>query len=116
MTLRPLLFAASILAVTALTVGGPASAEQRTAYLNVCQELVNQARAYEARANQHNQLAKGYQMHIENMAKQTKTPATMSAMDSFFAQYDENRALEKKFRELFREASEGAKNCMKSAE
>lgn len=89
---------------------------ERTQFLVVCQELLNQARAYEARSTQHNRIAKVLMQQIETMARQPKSEATIAAMDQLFAQYDENRALENKFRELFRQASEEAKRCMKSTD
>ncbi len=88
----------------------------RTLYLTVCQELVNQARSYEARANQHGQVAKSYQMQIENLAKSPVNQGTVTAMDSLFAQYDQNRALERKFQQMFRDATAEADRCMKSAQ
>ena len=75
--------------------------------------MVSQARAYDARASQHNNVAKGYQMQIENLAKLPKNQTTVSAMDSLFAQYDQNRLLEIKFRELYRQTSAEAERCMK---
>lgn len=87
---------------------------ERTWYLSVCQELVSSASAYQARAEAHDRIAKSYKMQIENMAKLEKTQATISAMDNIFAQYDQNRKMESKFRELYRQATEDAKQCMKS--
>ncbi len=107
-----------ILAVAALlTIAaiGPAYSD-RTAYLVVCQELVNRARAYEARANQANQTAKGLMAQIENLAKYPKNQSTVSGMDTLFAQYDENRAMEQKFRELYRQAQDEAKQCMQQVQ
>ncbi len=89
---------------------------QRSTYLNVCQELVSSARQYEERAAQHNMAAKNIQMQIENMAKLSKNPGTSSVMDMLWNQYNQQRVLESKFRELFRQANEQANNCMKSAE
>lgn len=87
---------------------------ERTWYLSVCQELVSSARAYEARAESHNQIAKSYMLQIQNMAQQPKNQATIQAMDNLFAQYDQNRKMEQKFRELYRQATDEAKQCMKS--
>ena len=88
----------------------------RTNVLGVCQELMSQARTYEARAVYHGQICKALMQQIDNMARQPKSPATIAAMDQYFAQYDENRSLEGKFRELSRQATEEAKQCMKSVE
>jgi len=115
MNLKSALTIVALLSVLIVFSSSPARCE-KTMYLNVCQELVNQARAYEARANYHNQMCKAYMLHIENLAKLAKNSATSQAMDSFFSQYDQNRELESKFRELYRQASEEAKRCMKSAE
>jgi thiol-disulfide isomerase/thioredoxin len=88
----------------------------RTNFLSVCQELMNQARTYEARASYHGQVCKALMQQIENVAKQPKNDATIAAIDQYFAQYDENRSLEQKFRELYMQATEDAKQCMKSAD
>ena len=107
-----------ILALVALLIIatiGPAYGD-RTVYLVVCQELVNRARAYEARANQANQTAKGLVAQIENLAKYPKNQSTVSGMDALFAQYDENRAMEQKFRELYRQAQDEAKQCMQQVQ
>jgi hypothetical protein len=85
-------------------------------YLNLCQELVNSARSYEARASYHGRMAKTIQMQIEGMARLPKSDLTSQQIDTFFSQYDENRVMEAKYRELFRQANEEAKKCMKSAE
>ncbi len=109
---------AIILALVALMVisaTGPAYGD-RTTYLVVCQEIVNRARAYEARANQANQVAKALMAQIENLAKYPKNQSTVSGMDSLFSQYDENRAMEQKFRELYRQAQDEAKQCMQQAQ
>lgn len=105
----------SLAIVTFLFVAAatPVTAVERTMYLNVCQELVTQARAYEARATQHNSIAKAFQMQIENLAKMPKTQSTVTTMDSLFSQYDQNRLLEIKFRELYRQTSDEAERCMK---
>jgi hypothetical protein len=82
--------------------------------LNVCQELVNNARGYESRATWHNRVAQGLMQQIDNMAKQPKNPGTIQAMDNLFQQYDQNRQMENKMRQLFRQFSEQAEQCMKS--
>ncbi len=94
---------------------GPAYGD-RTGYLTVCQELVNRARTYEARANYSNQVAKALMAQIEALAKYPKNQATASGMDSLFSQYDENRAMEQKFRELYRQAQSEANQCMQQAQ
>jgi len=109
---------AIILALVALMVIsaiGPAYGDRST-YLVVCQELVNRARAYEARANQANQVAKALMAQIENLAKYPKNQSTVNGMDSLFSQYDENRAMEQKFRELYRQAQDEAKQCMQQVQ
>jgi hypothetical protein len=109
---------AIILALVALMVIsaiGPAYGD-RSQYLVVCQELVNRARAYEARANQANYVAKALMSQIENLAKYPKNQATVNGMDSLFAQYDEHRAMEQKFRELYRQAQDEAKQCMQQVQ
>jgi len=109
---KPLIIAVTICSLLLILAAGPAYPD-RTLYLTVCQELVNQARAYEARASFHNNVAKAYQMQIENLAKMPKNQVTISQMDSLFSQYDQNRLLEIKFRELYRQGSEEADRCMK---
>jgi hypothetical protein len=89
---------------------------ERTMYLNLCQEIVNSARSYEARATFHARVAKNVQMQIETMAKLPKDQAQSTAIDNLFTQYDENRVLESKYRELYRQTSDEAKQCMKTAE
>lgn len=98
------------------TLGAGPATSGRTQFLSVCQELMNQARSNEARATYHSQVCTSLKQQIDAMARQPKNPATISAIDSMFAQYDENRALESKFRELYRQATEDAKQCMKNAE
>jgi hypothetical protein len=51
---------------------------------------------------------------IENTAKQEKTEHTMAAMDHLFQQYDQHRAMERKYRELYKKAADQAKQCMRS--
>ena len=41
-----------------------------------------------------------------------KNQNTISAMDSLYAQYDQNRLLEIKFKELYRQATDEAQRCM----
>lgn len=109
---RSLIISLAICSLLLMLAAGPAYPD-RTLYLTVCQELVNQARSYEARAGFHNSVAKSYQMQIENLAKMPKNQGTISQMDTFFAQYDQNRLLELKMRELYRQATEEADRCMK---
>jgi hypothetical protein len=94
----------------------PVAAGERTMFLNLCQELVNSARSYEARASHHQRTAKNLQAQIENMARLPNNQATNQAIDTLFSQYDENRVMEAKFRELYRQSTEEAKKCMKSAD
>jgi len=110
--------AATLLAFFILitTVFVPSAMSGRTNFLSVCQELMNQARTYEARASYHGQVCKALMQQIETVARQPKNDATISAIDQYFAQYDENRSLEHKFRELYKQATEDAKQCMKSAD
>ncbi len=107
--------AITLLASIIIANGAPAFCE-RTIYLNVCQELVNSARSYEARASHHARMAKVVQTQIELFAKLPKDVNTSQAIDQLFSQYDENRVLEAKFRDLYKQTSEEAKKCMKSAE
>ena len=99
-----------------VTLGAEPASSGRTQFLSVCQEIMNQARSNEARATYHNQVCTSLKQQIDNMARQPKNPGTISAIDNLFAQYDENRALESKFRELYRQATDEAKQCMKNAE
>ncbi|HMK34670.1 MAG TPA: hypothetical protein VK463_06370 [Desulfomonilaceae bacterium] len=112
MNLRSALIIIAVLSMLLLVHVGPASCET-VASLNVCQELVNSARNYEARATYHNQISKSLQMQIENFSKLPKTQSTALAIDQLFNQYDENRMLEQKFRDLYRQAADQAKSCMK---
>lgn len=82
--------------------------------LNVCQELVNNARAYESRATWHNRVAQGLMQQIQNMAQLPKNQGTIQAMDNLFQQYDQNRQMENQMRQLFRQLSEQAQQCMKT--
>ncbi len=82
--------------------------------LNMCQELVNNARNYESRATWHNRVCKNLMQQIENMSKQPKNSGTSQALETLFQQYDQNREMENKFRQLFRQTSEEAERCMKS--
>lgn len=115
MSLKSPLIALTVFSLLLLSAAGPAVGS-RTVYLGLCQELVNQARAYEARANYHNQIAKSLTTIIEAQSKLPKTNGTIQVLDSLFNQYDEHRELERKFRELFRKASSEADQCMKNAE
>lgn len=115
MSLKQSLIIATALCALLIAATGPAFAE-RTMYLNVCQELVNQARSYEARAAAHGRIAKSLMSQIESLAKLPKNQGTMAAMDNLFAQYDENRALESKFRGLYKQATSESEQCMKSAD
>jgi hypothetical protein len=103
------------LALILVTTAGPAFC-QRTLFLGLCQELVNTARSYEARANFHHQVSRTLMVQIENQAKLPKNNVTIATMDNLFAQYDENRALERKYRELYRKTTSEADGCMKGAQ
>lgn len=102
--------------ISAVVMGTNTAFSERTMYLSVCQELVSTARAYEARAEAHNRLAKAYMLQIQSLAKFPNNQGTSIAMDSLFAQYDQNRKMESKFRELYRETTERANNCMRSVD
>jgi len=115
MNLKFALNVLAILSLLLLSATGPVHCE-RTLSLSLCQELVSSARNYEARSAYHNRVAKAYMGQIENMAKQPKNQGTIAAMDSLFAQYDENRVLEHKFMDLYRQISDEANKCMKSIE
>lgn len=113
MNLRSSIIVFTLLSLSVLCATNPGYCE-RTWYLSVCQELVSSARAYEARAEAHNKIARSFMLQIENMAQLPKNQGTIAAMDNLFAQYDQNRKMEHKFRELYRQATEEAKQCMKS--
>ncbi len=113
MNLRSSFIVFTFLFLNLLWPANPAYCD-RTWYLSVCQELVSSARAYQARAEAHDRIAKSYKLQIENMAKLEKTQATITAMDNLFAQYDQNRKMEAKFRELYRQITEEAQQCMSS--
>lgn len=98
-----------------LSTAGPGHS-QRTMYLNLCQELVSTARSYESRANYHSRAAGNLMIKIESYAKLPKNQSTIQAVDNLFSQYDENRALERKYRELYRKVAAEADGCMKDAE
>lgn len=115
MSLRAPFIVATLLAVLTVIASGPAYCE-RTVYLSVCQELVNQARTYEARATAHGRIAKSLMAQIQSVAALPKSQATMASMDALFAQYDENRALEGKFQSMYRQATEESDKCMKTAQ
>jgi hypothetical protein len=114
MSLRTACVIALSLSLLILAGTGPAYC-QTTAVLSVCQELVSSARAYEARSTAHNRIAKSLMAQIESLAKLPKSDGTIAAMDSLFSQYDENRALENKFRTLYRQSTDESERCMKSA-
>lgn len=108
-------FVSSLMIAIVVAAAGPAPC-QSTSMLNVCQELVSSARSYEARAAGHSRIAKALMAQIESMAKLSKSEAQVAAMDNLFAQYDENRALENKFRSLYRQAAEESERCMKASQ
>jgi hypothetical protein len=99
-----------------ILAASPAFSNDRSSYLNVCQELVSSARTYEARSAHHGRVAKQLQSQIEGLSRGPRNDNTGQIIDNLFAQYDENRQLESKFRDLFRQSSDEAKKCMKSAE
>lgn len=99
-----------------IVMGATTAFSERTAYLSVCHELVSMARAYEARAEAHNNLAKAYMVQIQNLAKFPKNEGTIQTMDTLFSQYDQNRKLESKFRGLYRETAQEAQKCMDSVD
>ena len=88
----------------------------RTMFLSMCQELVNTARSYEARAAHHKRVAKNIMSQIESQAQLPKTPASIQNIDNLFAQYDEHRAVESKLRELYRKWAAEADKCMQSVQ
>ena len=53
--------------------------------LNMCQELVNNARNYESRATWHNRVCKNLMQQIENMSKQPKNSGTSQALETLFS-------------------------------
>jgi hypothetical protein len=106
----------ALVSLLLILITGPAYCEPRTAYLVACQQLVSTARGYEAQASAHGQIAKNLQMQIENVSKFPKSQGQALGIDTLFSQYDQNRALEQKYRELYREAADQAKSCMKAAE
>jgi hypothetical protein len=112
MNLKSVLVIISVVSMLLILNSGSAQCQSASS-LNVCQELVSSARSYEARATYHNQIAKSLQIQIENVSKLPKNQGTILTMDQLFAQYDENRALESKFRDLSRKATDDAKGCMK---
>jgi hypothetical protein len=112
MNLKFVLVIFSVVSVTLILTAGSARC-QSVSSLNICQELVSSARSYQARADYHSQVAKNLQMQIQNVAKLPKNQGTEMMMDNLFTQYDENRALEKKFQNLSRKASDDARGCMK---
>ena len=115
MSLKTVFVVTALLSFFIVTATGPAYC-QATAVLNVCQELVNAARSYEARSSAHGRIAKALSVQIQSLSRQSKSEATMAAIENLFTQYDENRTLENKFRTLYRQASEESERCMKSAQ
>ena len=106
------------LSIAALLIipAGTSWAAEKTLHLNLCQELVNQARSYETRAASHSSVAKTIRQQIEVHSAQAKTPGMMAVIDNLFAQYHEHRAMENECRDLARKTSEDARKCMKEAE
>ncbi|MGC8657833.1 MAG: hypothetical protein ACP5U1_02060 [Desulfomonilaceae bacterium] len=82
--------------------------------LNVCQELINNARSYESRATWHTQVAQGLKQQIENMSKQPQTAGVLQTIDTLFQQYDQNRQLASQMTQLYKQYSDQAQQCMKS--
>ena len=115
MSLKTVFVVIALLSFLVVAGIGPAYC-QATAVLNVCQELVNSARSYEARATAHGRIAKALSVQIQNLSRQSKSEATMAAIENLFSQYDENRTLENKFRTLYRQATEESERCMKNAQ
>ena len=105
-----------LIAALLILAAGTSRAAEKTLQLNLCQELVNQARNYESRAASHASVAKTIRQQIEVHSAQAKTPGMMTIIDSLFAQYDEHRSMENQCRELARKNSEDARKCMKEAE
>jgi hypothetical protein len=114
MSLRTVFAIVTFLSLLVIAGTGPAYC-QSAGVLNVCQELVSSARSYEARSTAHGRIAKSLMAQIESMAKLPKNDGTIAAMESLFSQYDENRALENKFRTLYRQATDESDRCLKSA-
>ncbi len=104
-----------LLSMTLIPLGGTAQAGNDM-MLGLCQELMSKARSYEARAASHARSAKMLMGYIENTAKQPNNQGTNAAVDNYFAQYDQHRAMETKFMDLYRKTAEQAKQCMKSVE
>ncbi len=111
--IRSVFFVIALMSILLITGPGQVFSDSGMA-LNVCQELVNNARAYENRATWHNRVCKNLMQQIENMSKLPKNAGTSQALDSLFQQYDQNREMENKLRLLFRQTSEEAERCMKS--
>jgi hypothetical protein len=102
----------TFLAVTVL--GSHSVYSDNTMAMNSCQEILNYARSYESRATWHNQVAKGLMQQIQNLASMPKNSNTLQAIENLFQQYDQNRQMETQMRQLFRQYSEQAQQCMKS--
>jgi hypothetical protein len=115
MNLKFALIVLAIVSALLLSVTAPVHCD-RTLSLTLCQELLASARNYEARSAYHNRVAKALMLQIQALAKQASNAGTSSAMDSLFSQYDQNRVLEQKFLDLYRQVSDEANNCMKSAQ
>ena len=111
-------FALVFIALFSLTLifTGPPAFSENTMLLGLCQELVNQARSYEARATGHSRTAKNIMVQIENTAQWPKNQGTSDALDNLFSQYDQHRAMELKYRDLYQRAADEAKKCMKSVQ
>lgn len=106
---------AAIFILSLFPGAGPVSSENAM-LLGLCQELVNRARVYEARAAGHSRTSKALMQQIENAARLPKNQNTIAAVDNLFGLYDQHRSMELKYMELYRKAAEEAKKCMKSVE
>lgn len=115
MNLKTTLFLFCIVSGLIVAMTLPANCD-RSMLLVVCQELFSTARSHEARATFHSNVARNIQIQIETMAKLPKNQGTILAMENLFTQYDQNRTLENKFRTLFRQTTEEAERCMRSAQ
>lgn len=104
-----------ILTILVVTVSGNNCVySDNTMALNSCQEILNNARSCESRATWYNQVAKGLMQQIQNLSGMPKNPGTIQAIENLFQQYDQNRQMENQMRQLFRQYSEQAQQCMKS--
>lgn len=111
--IRSVFVALTLMSILLITGPGQVFSDSGMA-LNVCQELMNNARNFENRATWHNRVCKNLMQQIENMSKAPKNPGTSQALETLFQQYDQNREMENKLRLLFRQTSEEAERCMKS--